>query len=108
MKGKNRGKKPANWKGGFVDSLGYILRFKPSHPHANSRGYIQEARLVMEEHLGRYLRPEEVVHHANGDKVDNRIENLRVFGSQAEHIAFHHLKRKGLGVEGGQRDDFLG
>lgn len=80
------GAKHYNWKGGRVrESQGYVRVLSPSHPGHDGQGYVLEHRLVMEAHLGRTLLPTEVVHHINGIKDDNRIENLERFDSNAEH-----------------------
>ena len=63
---------------------GYVEVWKPDHPMAQKSGYLMEHRLVMAEHLGRMLGPREVVHHLNGDRTDNRIENLELMG-KVEH-----------------------
>lgn len=76
-----------NWKGGKHFSDGYIREYDPTHPH-NTKGYVLQHRLVMERHLGRYLEPHEIVHHINGDKLDNRIENL-VITNRSAHIKDH-------------------
>ena len=61
----------------------------------NKKRYVH--RMVMEEQLGRPLMPNEAVHHINGDKTDNRIENL-VLMTNAEHKS-HHAKERGFGYD---------
>ncbi|NJM42202.1 MAG: hypothetical protein HC853_16370 [Anaerolineae bacterium] len=52
---------------------------------ANNMGYIAEHRLVMAQSLARPLTSDEVVHHINGDKHDNRLENLELYASFKVH-----------------------
>lgn len=67
------------WKGGRNKIRdGYIEIYAPEHPFARGKKYIREHRLIMEKHLGRYLQPWEQIHHKNGIKDDNRIENLEL------------------------------
>jgi hypothetical protein len=82
-----------NWKGGKTTEHGYILIWKPDHPYCNKSGYVKEHRLVMEVYLGRYLDPKEKVHHKNGDKKDNRLDNLELFQSNSDHIKNGHGKK---------------
>jgi len=81
------------WQGGRqVDKHGYILVYRPDHPHARlcgrgNRGrYVAEHRLVMEAKLGRYLRRGEVVHHRDGNPANNDPANLKLFASNAAHL----------------------
>lgn len=60
------------------DGRKYKLLHNPEHPHKDHRGYVREHRLVMESYLKRYLLPSEVVHHINGDTLDNSIGNLEL------------------------------
>ena len=79
-KGKYTREKHPNWKGGkYKHHDGYVYVLKPDHPYANHQGYVFEHRLIMEQHVGRYLIPNiDDVHHINGIKDDNRIENLQL------------------------------
>ena len=72
---RQKGRKP------YVNRYGYRMISATGHPNANKRGLILEHRLVMSEHIGRPLRAGETVHHRNGDRLDNRIENLELWKS---------------------------
>lgn len=83
-----------SWNGGVRRCSGYIRRLVPEHPYADSKGSVLEHRLVMEKNLGRYLTPDEVVHHKNHIRDDNRIENLELLDSQSEHYTRHMTGNK--------------
>lgn len=85
------GKNSPHWKGGKIKSRGYIMVYSPKHPFCHARTKkVFEHRIIMEKHIGRFLKPKERVHHINGIKDDNRIENLKLFSCNAEHMASEH------------------
>jgi len=66
-----------SWKGGRKKHNGYVQIYIPGHPNANGK-YVLEHRLVMAKYLGRPLKAIEIVHHINGIRNDNRLENLAI------------------------------
>ena len=85
----HRGNRNSRWKGGRRQrNDGYILRYLPTHPHAD-KNMVLEHRLVMERHLGRILHSSELVHHKNGIRHDNRLQNLEL-KTQASHARLHN------------------
>lgn len=59
---------------GHLDKYGYV---RVTHPTTKRQCHAH--RIIMEEHLGRLLYPEETVHHINGVRHDNRLENLELW-----------------------------
>lgn len=75
----------------IVSKGDYIYAIVPEHPHANKHGYVLLHRIIMENHLGRVLNTNEVVHHIDGNKKHNIIENLQVL-TNSEHVKLHASK----------------
>lgn len=75
-----------------VHGDGYIDIYSPGHPLARADGYVHEHRLVVWD-AGLLTEPSLQVHHRNGDKQDNRIENLQVL-TAAEHSRLHWDERR--------------
>lgn len=71
---------------------GYIKVYYPTHPNATKDGYVMEHHLVMEKQIGRCIRKDEVVHHKNHIRNDNRIENLELMTFK-EHSSLHMRER---------------
>lgn len=75
-----RGSKHPCWKGGKIkDTQGYTRIYTPKDPRANCGRYLKEHTIVMEKFLGRQLTKYETIHHKNGNRTDNRIENLELW-----------------------------
>jgi hypothetical protein len=80
-----------------ANSQGYMYVMCKEHPRATSKGYVLEHLLVVEKALGRYIQPNENVHHKNGIKDDNRLENLEVM-TRREHSRLHGYKKEKVQV----------
>jgi len=81
------------YKSGEVKISGYLYTYKPDHPNCTKKGYVATHRLVAEKKIGRYLTEDEVAHHKNEIKTDNRSRNIQVM-TASEHIKYHKSKNK--------------
>ena len=89
-----KGEKAANWKGGVrITKAGYRQLYRPDHHRADTRGYVMEHIVVFEEETGVPVPKNCCVHHLNGNKSDNRIQNLCMMQHTA-HTVFHHTGAK--------------
>lgn len=86
------GKANPAWRGGRrLNTNGYVLILAHGHHLADCDGYVFEHRLIAERKLGRRLNPKEVIHHIDGDRTNNKPDNLMVCASAGAHKAlFHH------------------
>lgn len=85
------GSKCPTWKGGIRKTKsGYVQRLYKDHPRADSSGYVMEHILVWEQATGVIVPEGCCIHHLNGNKADNRIENLCMM-THGAHTAMHHL-----------------
>lgn len=83
------------WKvEGFASKGAYNYAIVPTHPSATTNGYVLAHRIVAENHLGRLLLKDEVVHHVNENKKDNKPSNLRVM-LKSGHARRHQIERGG-------------
>lgn len=90
----NHGKNNKSWNGGrYINKNGYIMVYMPDHPDSVHNGYILEHRLVMSDHLKRRLLSWEVVHHVNGIKIDNRIDNLELV-TQSRNVMYKNVAHR--------------
>lgn len=96
---KLKGEKHSQWKGGRYECKGYIWIHIDTEdyfsPMAGKKSHVMEHRLVMARHIGRLLQSWEFVHHKNGIKTDNRIENLEL------SMAGAHIRTHGKGYQEG-------
>ncbi len=93
----NSGENHGNWKGGIIrHSEGYRAIQVPKdnffRSMGNTAGYILEHRLVMARHLNRCLLSWEIVHHRNGNRSDNRLENLELLPTKKFHVIDSQIK----------------
>lgn len=97
------GKLNHSWKGGRVlvakkreigqkysFGNGYYYILAPEHPNANKSGYVAEHIFIITQEIGRALEDDEIVHHINLNKHDNRLENLALT-NRKKHGKWHYM-----------------
>ena len=79
-----------NWRGGeYIREDGYAMVYQPDHPHANQNGYIRKSRYVIEKKIKSILPKDVIIHHINHNRSYDKMENLQILSSHAEHRKVH-------------------
>ena len=88
------GNKNGAWRGGrTITQHGYaLIRVGKDHPLADIRGYAYEHRVVASKKVGRWLKKGEIVHHIDGNPLNNNPDNLEVVTNIFEHRFRHRVK----------------
>lgn len=73
-------------------NCGYVLAYVPKHPKAHKDGYVMYHTIVVERAIGRYLKDDEIIHHINHNRADNRLDNLKLM-TKREHMSMHMKER---------------
>ncbi len=96
-----RGKNHPSWNGGsYIDSSGYkMIHVKSGHADCGWGSYSKEHRVVMEQYLGRKLKKGETIHHIDGNKLNNNINNLALFNTDGEHHRLAHTSLQNIGYQ---------
>jgi len=75
----------------YIIKKGYKKLLIPNHPRSDRKGYVFEHIIIAEAYLGESLKPFEVVHHIDRNKLNNSIDNLKIFKNNHEHLKFHAM-----------------
>ena len=81
-------------RGDYIIKKGYKKIIHPNHHRADSKGYVREHILVMEKKLGRPIKYPEVIHHIDGNKLNNNPDNLQLCKNNSEHIKIHRKRNQ--------------
>lgn len=75
----------------YTKAQGYIKQYCPDHPYCDNHGFVLQHRLVVEAEIERYLEREEIIHHLNGVRDDNRLQNLMIVKARS-HTNWTYVK----------------
>ena len=85
------GSKNPNWKqvkGHYINTAGYRVLYRPKHQLADKKGCVLEHHHIWFKNTGQKILPNEVIHHKNEIKTDNRFENLKLM-TKKQHMQHH-------------------
>ena len=92
------GKNSPKWKGGRhilkCRNTEYVQIHMPKHHRSDARGYVLEHILAAEKAMGDPLPDGAIVHHIDGDGLNNKSSNLMMFLSNSQHLKFHARHRR--------------